>query len=170
MSSGAPILAAAFPEAGVLGERLRRQGLTISCAESCTGGLLIAALTAVPGASDYVLGGVITYSDELKQSLLHVPEKALAQGGAVSAEVATAMAEGVLDACGSDLGLAVTGVAGPQGGSAEKPVGLVWVAALRRGAALQVRRLDGDIGREGIRARAVRAAIELGAELATAPL
>ncbi|MGI8848461.1 MAG: CinA family protein [Candidatus Dormibacteria bacterium] len=114
MSSGAPMLAAAFPEAGVLGERLRRQGLTISCAESCTGGLLMAALTALPGASDYVLGGVITYSDELKQSLLHVPEKALAEGGAVSAEVATAMAEGVLDACGSDLGLAVAGVAGPQ--------------------------------------------------------
>jgi nicotinamide-nucleotide amidase len=160
-----PVLADAFPEARRLGETLRLRHLTVACAESCTGGLLGAALTAVAGSSDYVRGGVIAYSNSVKEALLGVPGEMLAQKGAVSAEVAEAMARGVLDAAGTDIGLAVTGVAGPGGGTAEKPVGLIWVAAVRRDGRVLVRRLDGDAGREANRARAVRAALEMGEEL-----
>lgn len=165
MSEG-PVLDAAFPEARRLGESLRMRRLTVACAESCTGGLLTAALTAVAGSSEYVRGGVIAYSNELKERLLGVPGPSLAAHGAVSAAVAEAMARGVLEACGSDIGLAITGVAGPGGGSDDKPVGLIFVAAARRGGGVRLRRLEGDAGREANRARAVRAALELGAELA----
>ena len=112
----------------VVADGLREHGLTLAVAESCTGGLLGARLTERPGSSDYFLGGVISYADEVKIGLLDVPAGLLAQHGAVSEEVAGAMAAGARAATGSDYALAVSGVAGPDGGTPEKPVGLVYVA------------------------------------------
>lgn len=112
----------------VLLEQLRRHGQTLAVAESCTGGGLGAALAAVPGASDVFLGGVIAYANSVKQGVLGVPAELLAAHGAVSDPVARAMAEGARRATGADWALAITGVAGPGGGSAEKPVGLVHIA------------------------------------------
>jgi nicotinamide-nucleotide amidase len=103
-------------------------GLRIACAESCTGGLVTAAITDIPGSSAVLWGGVAAYSNECKVALLGVAAGAIAEFGAVSREVAAAMAEGALAASGADIALAVTGIAGPDGGSADKPVGLVWFA------------------------------------------
>ena len=114
--------------ASVLLEQLRSRGQTLAVAESCTGGGLGAALAAVPGASDVFLGGVIAYANSVKQGLLGVPAALLEAHGAVSDPVARAMAEGARRATGADWALAITGVAGPGGGSAEKPVGLVHIA------------------------------------------
>ncbi|MBM5790949.1 MAG: competence/damage-inducible protein A [Cyanobacteria bacterium M_surface_10_m1_298] len=114
--------------ASVVLEQLRQRGETLAVAESCTGGGLGAALAAVPGASDVFLGGVIAYANSVKQGLLGVPSALLEVHGAVSDPVAQAMAEGVRRATGADWALAITGVAGPGGGSAEKPVGLVHLA------------------------------------------
>jgi nicotinamide-nucleotide amidase len=114
--------------ASVLLEQLRRRGQTLAVAESCTGGGLGAALAAVPGASDVLLGGVIAYANSVKQGLLGVPAALLEAHGAVSDPVARAMAEGARSATGADWALAITGVAGPGGGSPEKPVGLVHIA------------------------------------------
>jgi len=112
--------------AGVVGELLRTQGLTLALAESCTGGLIASLLTTVAGSSDYFPGGVIAYSNALKSKLLAVAPELLARFGAVSGETAEAMARGVRLLTGADLGLAVTGIAGPSGGSDDKPVGTVY--------------------------------------------
>jgi PncC family amidohydrolase len=112
-------------EAGVC---LRGQGLSLAVAESCTGGGLGDAITDVAGSSDYFLGGVIAYSYGAKEALLGVPRALLEARGAVSAEVATAMAEGARRLLGADLALGITGIAGPTGGTPEKPVGLVYIA------------------------------------------
>jgi len=112
----------------VVGELLRQRGRTLSVAESCTGGLVAERLTRVPGSSDYFLGGVVAYTDELKTRLVGVPETLLAAHGAVSEPVARALALGVRRALATDYGIGVTGVAGPGGGSAEKPVGTVHLA------------------------------------------
>ncbi len=111
----------------VLGGLLRSRGMTIAIAESCTGGLVLNQLTDVPGSSDYVLGGVIAYSNLIKQHQLDVDVDKLDRFGAVSEPVAVQMAEGVRTRFGSDIGLSVTGIAGPSGGTEEKPVGLVWI-------------------------------------------
>jgi len=111
-----------------LGLALRGAGKTIATAESCTGGLIASRITDVPGASGYFLEGLVTYSNEAKTTLLGVPEALLAEHGAVSEPVAQAMAEGCLRRAGSDYAIAVTGIAGPAGGSPGKPVGLVWIA------------------------------------------
>src|SRR5689334_21169561 len=103
-------------------------GLTIATAESCTGGLIAAALTAVPGASSVLECGFVTYSNESKTQMLGVPAAMIAKSGAVSAEVATAMAQGALVRSRADIAVAVTGIAGPDGGSDAKPVGLTYVA------------------------------------------
>jgi PncC family amidohydrolase len=105
------------------------RGVTVATAESCTGGLIGHALTSVPGSSDYFLGGIISYANEVKTGLLDVPASAIEHHGAVSAQVAVAMAEGVRAQIGCDYGVAVTGVAGPGGGTEAKPVGLTYVAA-----------------------------------------
>jgi PncC family amidohydrolase len=110
-----------------LGEILRKKKLTISVAESCTGGLISHRITNISGSSDYFEQGVITYSNKSKIQLLNVPKLILESFGAVSAETAKAMAEGVRTFSKSDLGLAVTGIAGPTGGTAQKPVGLVYI-------------------------------------------
>jgi nicotinamide-nucleotide amidase len=110
----------------------RARGITLVTAESCTGGLIAAALTAIAGSSDVMLGGFVTYSNTLKTVVLGVPAPLIAQYGAVSEPVAAAMAHGALDRSGAQLAVAVTGIAGPGGGGPDKPVGLVWLAVQRR--------------------------------------
>lgn len=109
-----------------IGEILRSRKLTVSAAESCTGGRIGDKITDIPGSSDYFLGSAVTYSNEAKRDILGVSEDSLRSFGAVSEQVANEMAKGCRNAFGSDLGLSTTGIAGPSGGSAEKPVGLVW--------------------------------------------
>jgi PncC family amidohydrolase len=119
--------------------------LTVATAESCTGGLVAHVLTEVPGSSAYMRGGIVAYADEIKRSELGVAADVLAAHGAVSAQVALAMAEGVRSRLGTDLGVGVTGVAGPDGGTEAKPVGLVYVAVAGLGAAVARRFLwSGD--------------------------
>ena len=113
----------------VVGDLLASQQKTIACAESCTGGLLTSRLTDIPGSSAYVMGSIVSYSNEVKEKLVGVQHATLAAHGAVSEETAREMAEGVRRAVGTDVGLATTGIAGPGGGTAEKPVGLVYTAA-----------------------------------------
>jgi nicotinamide-nucleotide amidase len=138
--------------ASVVLERLRQRGETLAVAESCTGGGLGAAITAVPGASEVFLGGVIAYANAVKQELLAVPADRLASHGAVSDPVAEAMAEGVRRRIGSTWALAVTGVAGPGGGTAQKPVGLVHIAlAGPAGVRSEPVRFGGSRGRDWIR-------------------
>jgi PncC family amidohydrolase len=163
--TGVPLLSAAFPESAALGRRLLDRALTAAVAESCTGGLLGAALTAVPGSSRYMRGGVVAYADEVKVQLLGVEAELLGRVGAVSPEVAEAMAGGVARLLGTDLGLAITGVAGPGSEASRKPVGLIYVAAWLRGRA-RVLELRESGGREENRAAAVRATLVLGGELA----
>ena len=140
---------------------LGEAGLTLACAESCTGGMVAAALTGHAGASRILERGFVTYSNAAKEELLGVPAAVLARHGAVSAETARAMAEGALANSRADVALAVTGVAGPGGGTPEKPVGLVHVAACRRGAAPLHERLGLAGGRARIRAASAAAALDL---------
>ena len=112
---------------GVLGEMLAERGLTLAVAESCTGGAIASALTSVPGASRYFRGGIIAYCNSVKANQLGVASEELDEHGAVSEPVARQMAAGVREALGTDLGLAVTGIAGPTGGTPDKPVGTVWL-------------------------------------------
>jgi nicotinamide-nucleotide amidase len=138
----------------------RERGLTLAAAESCTGGLVAARLTSVPGSSDTFLGGVVAYEDRIKRELLGVPAEILAQHGAVSAETAAAMASGAREALGADVAVSVTGVAGPGGGSAEKPVGLVYLhAAGPEGEKALELHLPGDRG--AVRRRAAASALHL---------
>jgi len=158
-----PILAVAFPEAVSLGRALTAARLTIAVAESCTGGLLGAALTAVAGSSTYVRGGVIAYADDVKAEHLGVGRHLLATHGAVSPEVAGAMAAAVRLRFEASLGVGITGVAGPDA-SEHKPVGLVFVAVADP-MTVRVVRLDEDHGRELNRAHAVQAALRLCGEV-----
>jgi competence/damage-inducible protein CinA-like protein len=135
-------------------------GLKLATAESCTGGMVAARLTSVPGSSASFVGGVVPYADEVKRSELDVPEEVLAQHGAVSAEVAAAMAEGARRRLGADVAVAVTGVAGPGGGTPEKPVGRVYLHAAGPGGSL-ARMLDLPGEREQIRVRATVTALHL---------
>lgn len=136
--------------------------LTIATAESCTGGLVAGALTEIAGSSAAVLIGFVTYSNEAKQRMLGVPETTLAAHGAVSRETAIAMAEGALKHSPADISVAITGVAGPGGGSADKPVGLVQFAASRRGrATISREERFGDLGRSEIRRRSVLVALAM---------
>lgn len=120
----------------VIGCLLIMKGLTLSVAESCTGGLVMDRLTGVPGSSDYFLGGLVAYSDDLKMRFLKIPKQILTKYGAVSQKTAVAMAEGIRNMAQADLGLSVTGIAGPTGGSKKKPVGLVYVGLAREGKPL----------------------------------
>lgn len=138
----------------------RAEELSLATAESCTGGLVAGRLTSVPGASSVFRGGVVAYSDELKTRLLGVPAAVLAEHGAVSAETAAAMARGARERLGADIGLAVTGIAGPGGGTAEKPVGLVFLHATAPGRERSLEfSFPGD--RQAIRARTAVAALHL---------
>lgn len=149
-------------EARVLLMRLEMRGLKVATAESCTGGLVIALLTEIPGSSAVVDRGFVTYSNEAKTALLGVSAGLIASHGAVSAEVASAMAEGALLRSAADLVVAVTGIAGPGGGSVSKPVGLVHFAVARRGSAtVSDERQFADRGRAAVRLDAVRHAVRL---------
>ena len=110
-------------------DRCRDRGWTLATAESCTGGLVAAGLTAIPGSSDVVVGGIVSYANEVKIGELGVPAELIEEHGAVSAEVAEAMARGARERLGVDVAVSVTGVAGPGGGTEEKPVGLVYFHA-----------------------------------------
>lgn len=144
----------------------RAAGLRIATVESCTGGLVAGALTAIPGSSDVVDRGFVTYSNAAKTALAGVPELLLAAHGAVSEPVARAMALGGLQGADADLAVAITGVAGPGGGGPEKPVGLVHFAAVRKkGALIHREERFGDIGREAVRLASVRVALELLAQM-----
>jgi nicotinamide-nucleotide amidase len=149
-------------EAARLINACRRVGYKIALAESCTGGLITAALTEIAGASDVVERGFVTYSNAAKEALLGVPHDVIAKHGAVSEEIARAMAEGALKAAPVDLTIAVTGIAGPGGGSAEKPVGLVHLAVgARNRLTRHERHLFGPGDRHAIRLAAVAAALRM---------
>lgn len=146
--------------ANALLDLCRAKGLRIATAESCTGGLIAGLLTSIAGSSDVVDRGFVTYSNTAKTDMIGVPPEMIARAGAVSREVAIAMADGALAHSQADIAIAVTGVAGPSGGSVTKPVGLVHVAVARKG--LPARHIElrlGDIGREAIRLDTVKAAI-----------
>jgi nicotinamide-nucleotide amidase len=148
-------------EAAALLERYRRAGLRIVTAESCTGGLVAARLTDIAGASDVVERGFVTYSNEAKAEMLGVPTALLAQYGAVSAQVARSMAEGALAHARADVAVAVTGIAGPAGATAGKPVGLIYLAVARRGRDTKVERQHFSGDRQAVRDAAAERALEL---------
>ncbi len=146
--------------AQVILERCRARGLHVATAESCTGGMLGERITAIPGSSDVYVGGVVAYANRIKEALLGVPGELVERHGAVSEEVARAMAEGVARELGTEIGLAITGVAGPGGGTPAKPVGTVWIALWLNG----ITRARGGIyvgDREEIRRRSTQAALDM---------
>ena len=145
----------------------RARGLKLATAESCTGGLVAATLTEIAGSSDVVDCGFVTYSNEAKQAMLGVPAATLKRHGAVSGQTATAMAAGALKNSDADVSVAITGIAGPGGGSKQKPVGLVhFAAACRDGRRIARSRRYGKIGRRQVRQRSVAEAFELLLKLA----
>jgi nicotinamide-nucleotide amidase len=159
-----------FPAlAAPLLDEARQRGIRIATAESCTGGMVAAALTAIAGSSDVFDRGFVTYSNGAKADLLGVDPLLIADKGAVSGEVARAMAIGALARSKAQLAISVTGIAGPGGGSAEKPVGLVYFATARRAQGAPVRQAEvtgreerfGDLGRDEIRRRSVEVALEM---------
>jgi len=144
----------------VVGLYLVMRRKTLAVAESCTGGLLSGRLTRIPGSSDFFQGGAVCYSNELKTRLAGVPTALIEAHGAVSVPVAQAMAEGIRARSQASIGIGVTGIAGPGGGSAEKPVGLVFIAlADERGTQVRQFRFPGD--RERVRQWAITAALEM---------
>ncbi|MFC7332042.1 CinA family protein [Rhodocista pekingensis] len=159
-----------FPDdLAALAERVRdafvARGLWLATAESCTGGLIAGCLTSVSGSSALVDRGFVTYTNEAKTEMLGVPAELIAAHGAVSEPVAAAMARGVLAHSRADVALSVTGVAGPTGGTPTKPVGLVWLGAVRRGGPVRVERhvFPGD--RTAVRLASVRRSLELALDL-----
>ena len=161
-----------MPETSIFGAELVRRArdllalygarrLRLVLAESCTGGLVAALLTEIPGASDVFERGYVTYSNRAKEADLGVPPALIQEFGAVSSEVALAMAEGALARSGASIALSVTGIAGPDGGSPEKPVGLVYFACGRRGALNVLEKRFGNLGRGAIRLAGVATALDL---------
>ena len=142
-----------------LGRLLKARGAWVALAESCTGGLIAKLITDVAGSSEWFERGLVTYSNRSKQELLGVSPSLLERHGAVSRECAEAMARGLLVMTPADWGVAVTGIAGPGGGTPDKPVGLVWVAWGRRHGAIETERLGLSGSREEIRAASAQAAL-----------
>jgi len=162
-----PVLLVAYSQA--LLELCRARKMHIATAESCTGGLVAALLTEIAGSSDVFERGFVTYSNTAKSDLLGVPATMIEAFGAVSEPVARAMAEGAIARSTADLAVAITGIAGPGGGSVDKPVGLVHVAACRRGSTTTHRRCTfGDIGRTAVREASAKVALEMLTEIAGA--
>lgn len=145
----------------VVGALLRERGFTISAAESCTGGLLMTRLTDVPGSSAYVLGGAVTYSNQLKTVLADVPGHLIEAHGAVSEPVAVALADGIRARTGASFGIGITGIAGPGGATADKPVGTVAIALTGNGLAASVRTFSFIGGRPQVRFQATQAALDM---------
>lgn len=139
---------------------LKKRGETLSVVESCTGGLLGMTLTEMSGSSEFFLGGIIAYANELKRSLLGVPWELILEHGAVSHQVAEAMARGSLSRTGSDWGLSITGIAGPEGGTPDKPVGTVIIACFGRTSGM-VKQYDLAGDRREVREQAVGEALDL---------
>jgi nicotinamide-nucleotide amidase len=151
-----------YDSARALLAETKSRGLLVATAESCTGGLIAAALAAVPGASASLERGFVTYSNEAKTEMLGVPADLIQRVGAVSREVAIAMTEGAIANSRADIAVAVTGIAGPDGGTTEKPVGLVHMAASRRGGVtIHEEKRFGDLGRHEIQLATVLAAFNL---------
>jgi nicotinamide-nucleotide amidase len=149
-------------EASALIAAAKAKEYKIVTAESCTGGLVAAAITAIPGASAVLERGFVTYSNEAKTEMLGVPAELIERRGAVSQEVALAMVDGALKNSRADIAVAVTGIAGPDGGGEQKPVGLVHIAAARRGGArLHEEHRFGDVGRNNVQAESAVAALRL---------
>ncbi len=142
------------------GRILTEQGLMVCAAESCTGGLLMSMLTDVPGSSAYVMGGVVTYSNAVKERLIHVPHRTLMSHGAVSEPTAREMAAGVRDLFGADVALSITGIAGPGGGTDDKPVGLTYIA-IASDNGIEARKFIWESDRAGNKALSVEAALYL---------
>ncbi|MDF2798949.1 MAG: damage-inducible protein CinA [Devosia sp.] len=140
---------------------LTQAGKTIVTAESCTGGMIGAAITDVPGSSSAFYGGFITYANSAKSRMIHVQPRLIRDYGAVSNQVARAMADGARNTARADYALSVTGIAGPDGGSEKKPVGLVYVAMSSELATVVIEHRFGDLGREDIRRASVDAALDL---------
>lgn len=149
------------PMEEVVGALLRERKLTIAAAESCTGGLMLARLTDVPGSSAYVVGGVVSYSNEMKTGVLQVPDALLRAHGAVSEPVALTLAEGVKALSDAGISVSITGIAGPDGGSAEKPVGTVVIAVVDPTGGAKVRTFRFVGGRAQVRFQASQAALEM---------
>lgn len=145
----------------VVGQMLRQKQKTLAIAESCTGGLLSKMITDIPGSSTYMLAGWITYSNDAKVSQLGVPEGFIRDFGAVSPQVACAMAQGAAKNSGADIAVSITGIAGPDGGSEQKPVGLVYIGVLADGICKAEKCLFGDADRQSIRLRAAMTALNL---------
>jgi nicotinamide-nucleotide amidase len=143
-------------------DTLRDQNRTLTTAESCTGGLVAAAITAVPGSSDIFYGGFVTYSNDAKEHMIGVDAELIKHHGAVSEAVAHAMAECAVSTTGADLAVSITGIAGPGGGSPHKPVGLVYIAVASVFDAPRVERhMFGEAGRDEVRLASLRAALRL---------
>ena len=161
LTVGAPVYGEGEADlAAVVLERCRTRQRTIAVAESCTGGLLGARLTAIPGSSDVFMGGIIAYDNRVKHDMLDVSDIQLKEHGAVSEPIARAMASGARTRLGTSVGIAITGVAGPGGGTPEKPVGTVWIALDVQGA-LVARRFSMIGDRDEIRRRSAQAALEM---------
>lgn len=143
-----------------IGELLKAKKLSLSTAESCTGGGIAALITSVPGSSDYFNGGIVAYSNEVKMSLLHVSAETLENYGAVSCETVTEMAKGAMKTLKTDCAVATSGIAGPGGGTPEKPVGTVWIAAAYKDEIVTMKQ-EGDDGRAGNVQKAIRNALLL---------
>lgn len=155
--------------AAALLARLREAGLMVATAESCTGGLVAGLLTEIAGSSAVFERGFVTYSNEAKTELLGVPRDMIETRGAVSEPVARSMAIGAIAASRADIAVSVTGIAGPGGGSPEKPVGLVHFGAMRRGSTIIHREMRfGDLGRRQVRLESLGVALELLGEVASA--
>jgi nicotinamide-nucleotide amidase len=148
-------------QASRLIDALRARGEMIVTAESCTGGLIAAALTDIAGSSDAVFGGYVTYDNRAKIELIEVNAELIGRCGAVSEPVAVAMAEGARATAGAEVSVAVTGIAGPGGGSDEKPIGLVYLACTTARGTTVIERRFGDIGRQQVREATVEAALDL---------
>lgn len=143
-----------------IGEQLRARKMTLSTAESCTGGGIAARVTSVPGSSEYFKGGIVAYSNEVKMNLLHVSPETLEKWGAVSRETVIEMAKGVMKSLKTDCAIVTSGIAGPGGGTPEKPVGTIWMA-VACGNKIVTKKEEGDAGRaENVR-RTVEDALAL---------
>lgn len=161
-----PLLKDIFVQAATLVKSASASGKTLASAESCTGGLIGAAITTISGSSAAYHGGIIAYDNAVKIGQLGVDEAVIDEHGAVSEQTAIAMAKGAVKAIGVDIGLSVTGVAGPSGGSTEKPVGTVWFGVAKRGVSGEITAeatliTYGDIGRNLVRDKAVLDALKL---------
>lgn len=143
-----------------LQELFTKQKWTLCTAESCTGGAIAARLTRNPGASGYFLGGFVVYSNELKEKLLHINRTHLLKHGAVSQETVSKMADHAINLTGSDFAIAISGIAGPSGGSTNKPVGTVWIAIMKKGQIVHTRCLQANGHREAIIVQSTQVALE----------